>query len=91
MPVSTLERSTSEKSSDSFERIVFNRNIHGGKPIIRDTRVTVESILELLAQEGDFHLIVRSNPSLTEDDVRDAVRFAAASLKNDIYLSADLP
>lgn len=71
-----------------FDRIVSNPAILGGKPIIKGTRISVEFVLELIASGGSIADIVRNYPFLTEDDVRQAVSFAAQSLKNDIYLTA---
>lgn len=70
-----------------FDRIVSNPAILGGKPIIKGTRISVEFILELIASGGSITDIVKNYPFLTEEDVRQAVGFAAQSLKNDIYLT----
>jgi len=71
-----------------FDRIVSNPAILGGKPIIKGTRISVEFVLELIASGGSIADIVRNYPFLIEDDVRQAVSFAAQSLKNDLYLTA---
>jgi uncharacterized protein (DUF433 family) len=71
-----------------FDRITYNPAILGGKPIIKGTRISVEFILELIASGGSIPDIVRNDPFLSEEDVRQAVGFAAESLKNDIYLTA---
>jgi uncharacterized protein (DUF433 family) len=71
-----------------FDRIVSDPGILGGKPAVRGTRISVEFILELVASGGSIADIVRNYPFLSDEDVRQAVRFAAESLKNDIYLTA---
>jgi uncharacterized protein (DUF433 family) len=71
-----------------FDRIVSDPDILGGKPIVRGTRISVEFILELVASGGSVADIVRNYPFLTEPDVREAILFAAGSLRNDIYLTA---
>lgn len=71
-----------------FDRIVSVPDVLGGKPIIRGTRISVEFILELIVSGGSVSEIVRNYPFLKEDDVRQAVQFAAGTLKNDIYLTA---
>jgi len=70
-----------------FDRITYDPGILGGKPIVKGTRISVEFILELFASGGSIAEIVRNYPFLTEEDVRQAVNFAAQSLKNDIYLT----
>lgn len=71
-----------------FDRITTQPGVLGGKPIIKGTRISVEFILELIASGGSVADIVRNYPFLTEEDVRQAVLFAAGTLKNDIYLTA---
>jgi uncharacterized protein (DUF433 family) len=59
------------------ERIAVHPNIHFGKPCVAGTRITVQSVLELV-REGvptseirrDFH------PELSTDDVRACVQYA---------------
>lgn len=71
-----------------FDRITTQPGVLGGKPIITGTRISVEFILELIAEGGSVADIVRNYPFLTEEEVRQAILFAAGTLKNDIYLTA---
>lgn len=73
-----------------FDRIISDPEILCGKPIIRGSRISVEFILELIVSGGSVSEIVRNYPFLCEDDVRQAVQFAAGTLKNDIYLTASV-
>jgi uncharacterized protein (DUF433 family) len=73
-----------------FDRIVANPAVLGGKAVIKGTRISVEFILELIASGGSIADIVRNYPFLTEEDVRQAVAFAAQALRNDIYLTASV-
>jgi len=60
------------------DRIVIDPAIRSGKPCIKGTRITVYDILEYLAggmAEGD---ILRDFPSLSREDIRAALEFAAA-------------
>lgn len=70
-----------------FDHIVSVNGILGGKPIIRGTRISVEFILELIASGGSVAEIVQNYPFLSQEDVRQAILFAAVTLKNDIYLT----
>ena len=72
-----------------FDRITTRAGVLGGKPIIRGTRFSVEFILELVASGGSLAEIVRNYPTLSEEDVRQAIQFAAASLKNEQLLSVE--
>lgn len=71
-----------------FDRITTNPGILDGKPIIQGTRLSVEFILELIASGGSIADIVRCYPFLSEEDVRQAILFAARSVKNDLYMTA---
>ena len=61
-----------------LERISINPNICFGKPCIKGTRITVYDLLEYLAGGMSEPEILRDFPSLTTDDVRAALEFAAA-------------
>ena len=73
-----------------FPQIVTNPNILGGKPCIRGTRLSVEFILELAASGASRQEIVQAYPQLTPADVEAAMRYAAAALKNDVLLTAEV-
>jgi uncharacterized protein (DUF433 family) len=74
-----------------FDRITTQPGVLNGKPIIKGTRISVEFILELVASGGSVAEIVRNYPFLDEEDVRQAVLFAADTVKNDVYLTAGVP
>ena len=73
-----------------FERIVSDPGILGGKPCIKGTRISVEFILDLVASGGSRDDIVKAYPHLTPEDVEQAVRFAAESLKSDAVLTIEV-
>ena len=54
-------------------RIVMDRNVLGGKPIIRGTRISVEFILELLASGMSVSDIIKEYPHLRKEDILAAV------------------
>jgi uncharacterized protein (DUF433 family) len=58
--------------------IVRDPRICGGEAVIRGTRVPLRTILESLAEGDDFPSILRDFPTLTEQNLRAIVRFAAA-------------
>ena len=69
--------------ADLLKRITSNPNIFGGKPIIRCMRISVESILSLLAQGESVQAILDDYPSLTPDDVQACLAYAHAVIAND--------
>ena len=64
--------------------VVSNPDVMMGKPVIKGTRITVESILERLAAGESEAQILEANPRLTTEDIRDALRFAAQAMQADV-------
>ncbi len=63
----------------SFEdHITIDPEIRSGKPCIKGTRITVYDILEYLAGGMSEDEILSDFPSLTREDIRAALEFAAA-------------
>lgn len=60
------------------DRIVIDPGVRSGKPCIKGTRITVYDILEYLAGGMSEDDILRDFPSLSRDDIRAALEFAAA-------------
>ncbi len=67
------------------DRIVRDPNVCGGAPVIKGTRVRVKVILDNLVEGHTPEQIVKSYTSLTVDDVRAVVSFAAASVTDDLF------
>jgi uncharacterized protein (DUF433 family) len=67
-------------------RIICNPRILGGKPVVEGTRMSVEQILGLIAKGMTVAAIARSYPALTTADVRGAVAYAQAALRDDIVV-----
>jgi len=66
-------------------KIVSDPHVCGGAPIVRGTRVRVKVILDNLAEGHTLEQIVTSYPTLTVEDVRAVVAFAAASVTDDYF------
>lgn len=60
-----------------LDRISANPAIMGGKPCIRGTRVTVGTVVGLLAAGYDVDRIVSEYPYLTKEDIFQALAYAA--------------
>ena len=73
-----------------FDRITFNPEILGGKPIVAGTRISVSLILEWIGSGATRDDIVRKYPQLTVEDVSQALAFAAEESRNEIYLTAEV-
>ena len=69
------------------ERIVRDAGTVGGEAVIRGTRVTLRTVLASLAEGATVEEILSDFPTLTEDDVRASIAFAAASVQEDLPLA----
>ena len=56
----------------------------GGETVLKGTRVPLRTVLVSLAEGGSFEQILEDYPSLTQDHLRAAIAFAAASAKEDL-------
>ncbi len=61
----------------ALDRITHNPKVMGGKPTIRGMRVTVGTIVGLVASGYSFAEILASYPYLEEEDIRQALAYAA--------------
>ncbi|MCB0208608.1 MAG: DUF433 domain-containing protein [Anaerolineae bacterium] len=61
---------------DLLNRITFDKEILGGKPLIRGMRISVEMILELLAKGATTSEILEDYPELETDDIRATLIYA---------------
>lgn len=66
-----------------LSRITVDPEIFGGKPIVRDMRISVELILSLLAQGETVADLLDDYPDLDEDDVRACLAYAHAVIAHD--------
>lgn len=66
--------------NDLIKRITVNSEISFGKPTIRNSRYTVELILDLLSSGMTNKEILEDYPALEEDDIKACLHFAAKLL-----------
>jgi uncharacterized protein (DUF433 family) len=59
-----------------FNRITLDPEVMGGKPCIRGIRVTVGTILGLLASGHSEDEILKAYPYLEKEDIRAALTYA---------------
>ncbi len=66
------------------ERIIRDREICGGEPAFKGTRVTLRTVLASLADGDSAEEILKDFPSLKAEDIQAAIAFAAASAEEDL-------
>jgi uncharacterized protein (DUF433 family) len=68
----------------TLDRITVDPNRLNGQPCIRDLRLTVRRVLEALALYPSREEMRREYPELEEEDIRQALEYAAAYLDDRI-------
>ena len=63
--------------------ITYNSGILGGKPIIAGTRMSVESVMELLSSGMGTNEILKEYPFLTKEKISAAIEYASSILKKE--------
>jgi uncharacterized protein (DUF433 family) len=63
------------------DRIVVDPDVLTGKPVIRNTRLSVDFIVELLGQGWTEADILRNYPGITHDDIAACLRYASEVLR----------
>ena len=70
-------------NSELLSRITSRPDVFGGKPIVRDMRISVELVLSLLTQGVTPDAILKDYPGLEPDDIRACTAYAHAVIAND--------
>lgn len=64
------------------ERIVIDPDICNGKPVVRGTRITVQTILEFLAAGDSVQDVLEEYPGLSREDVQACLDYASRLMGN---------
>jgi uncharacterized protein (DUF433 family) len=65
-----------------ISRVTVDPNICNGKPILREKRITVQTILEFLAAGDSQKELLKAYPSLEPDDIKAALEFASKMMNS---------
>jgi len=65
------------------DRIGFDPEVLGGKPVIKGTRLAVEKIVELMASGWTEQQIAENYPGVTRDDIAACLFYASEVLKSE--------
>ena len=72
-----------------FDRITVEPGKIGGSPCIRGMRITVRRVLEILAAYPERGELFADYPDLEEEDLQQALAFAAAAVDGTISIHLD--
>ena len=73
------------KREDLLARITVDPKVCTGKPCIRGTRIYISIILDALAEGLTPEEIIDHYPSLTADDIRATVAYAAELARENVW------
>jgi uncharacterized protein (DUF433 family) len=64
-----------------FTRITINPKQMGGVPCIRNLRIPVATVLDMVAEGMEAPEILKAYPDLQAEDIREALHFAAEAVR----------
>jgi uncharacterized protein (DUF433 family) len=74
-----------------LDRITFDKEIMGGRACIRGMRITVSTVLNLIANEMTVDEVIQAYPYLEPEDIQQCLKFAAWLAEDTIYPLEVLP
>ena len=74
-----------KKEEKFFERISSDPDICHGKPCIKGTRIPVYLIVSLVSEGMSVEEIINDYPSLTAEDIKAAIQYAAKLCEYEAY------
>ena len=66
-----------------LKRITARTDVFGGKPIIRDMRISVDLVLSLMSQGANQEELLDDYPELEPEDIRACIAYAHAVISGD--------
>ena len=66
-----------------LERVTARPDVFGGKPIVRDMRISVEFVLSLLSQGATQEEVLDDYPELEPEDIRASIAYAHTVIAGD--------
>jgi uncharacterized protein (DUF433 family) len=67
-----------------LDRITFNPSLMNGQPCIRNLRLTVRRVIEILAAYPDRAELKQEFPELEDEDIRQALLFTSSYLADKV-------
>jgi uncharacterized protein (DUF433 family) len=64
------------------ERITVDADVCNGQPVLRGTRITVQTVLEFLAAGDSVEEVLEEYPSLSRADVQACLEYASRLMAN---------
>lgn len=71
-------------------KIVSDKSVLAGKPVVRGTRLSVEFLLGLFANGWNENDVLKNYPSLKKEDIQAVFAFAQDGLKEGLIFESKL-
>ena len=71
---------------ESDERILVVPDVCNGRPVIRGTRITAQSVLEMLGAGDGIEDVLEAYPSLSREDILACLRYSSRLMSNHFLL-----
>ncbi len=71
-----------------FGRIIIDPTVCNGRPVLRGTRITVQTILEFLGAGDSIEEVLEEYPSLAREDILECLRYSSRLMANHFRLEA---
>jgi uncharacterized protein (DUF433 family) len=65
----------------AYSRITTDPNRMGGVPCVRDLRIPVATVIDMVAEGMTAAEILNAYPDLEAEDIREALRYAAEAVR----------
>jgi uncharacterized protein (DUF433 family) len=75
---------------NTFKNIESNPDVLNGKPCIKGTRISVQMVLEWLANGASADQIADQHPLVTRETVLEVIRYASLFDKNDLFIEVKI-
>ena len=70
------------------DRVVVDPNVCNGRPVIRGTRITVQTVLEFLGAGDSIEEVLDEYPSLKREDVLACLQYSSRLMGNHFRVEA---
>ncbi len=64
-----------------FDRITVNPDQMGGVPCLRGLRISVATVVDMIADGMGMNEILQAYPDLQQEDITEALRYAAEAVR----------
>ena len=69
-----------------MNRVIIDADICNGRPVIKGTRITAQTVLEFLGAGDSIDDVLDEYPSLSREDVLECIRFSSELMKHQFVI-----